>query len=112
MKPKLLLCPQLDFVGDHAVGLDSPRAGVREVKVLARSSVVTPPQTPGRVKQRELLLLLAAAVATLGDGAHVTETPEKPYPGALTYLKAAAYSVLLPRSYAASTLLMVLHKGV
>jgi hypothetical protein len=32
LKPKLLLCPQLDLVGDHAVGLDSPRAGVREVK--------------------------------------------------------------------------------
>ena len=68
LKPKLLLCLQLDLVGGHAVGLESPDAGVREVKVLARSSVVTPPQTPGRVKQRELLLLLAAAVATLGDG--------------------------------------------
>ena len=69
LKPKLLLCPQLDLVGGHAAGLESPRAGVREVKVLARSSVVTPPQTPGRVKQRELLLLLAAAVATSSDGA-------------------------------------------
>ena len=73
LKPKLLLCLQLDLVGGHAVGLESPHAGVREVKVLARSSVVTPPQTPGRVKQRELLLLLAAAVATSSDGAHVAE---------------------------------------
>ena len=38
------------------------------MKVLARSSVVTPPWTFGRFKQPELLLLLAAAVATLGDG--------------------------------------------
>ena len=89
--------------------MESPRAGVREVKVLARSSAVAPPQTPGRVKKRELLLLLAAAVAALGDGAHVAETPETPDPKALAYLKAAAHSMLLPRSCAASTLLMVFH---
>jgi len=51
------------------VGLESPHAGVREVKVLARSSVVTPSQTPGRVRRRKLQLLLAAAVATSIDGA-------------------------------------------
>ena len=112
MKPKLLLCPQLDFVGDHAVGLDSPRAGVREVKVLARSSVVTPPQTPGRVKQRELLLLLAAAVATSSDGAHVAETPVTPDPKALAYLKAAACSMLPPRRRVTYALLMVFREGV
>ena len=112
LKPKLLLCLQLDLVGGHAVGLESPHAGVREVKVLARSSVVTPSHTPGRVRRREPLLLLAEAVATLGDGAHVAETPEKPYPRALTYSKATAYSVLLPRSCASSALLMVFYEGV
>ena len=49
--------------------LGSSSRGVREVKVLARSSVVTPSQTSGRVRRRELLLLLAAAVATSSDGA-------------------------------------------
>ena len=78
---------------------------------MAKLSVATP-RLLSEFKQRELLLLLAAEVTTSSDGAHVEETPEKPYPRALTYLKATAYSVLLPRSYAASTLLMVFFGGV
>ena len=109
LKPELLLCLQLDLVDDHAAGLDSPRAGVRKVKVLARSSAVTPSQTSGRVRRRELLLLLAEAVATSSDGAHVAETPVIPDPKALAYLKAAACSMLLPRRRATYTLLMVSH---
>ena len=71
LKPELLLCPPSSTlsVSPHAVGSESLRAGVREVKVLARSSVVTPSKTPGRVRRREPLLLLAAAVETSSDGA-------------------------------------------
>ena len=69
LKPELLLCLQLKLCGGQSLfGVGESSRGVREVKVLARSSVVTPPWTFGRFKQRELLLLLAAAVATLGDG--------------------------------------------
>ena len=69
MKPELLLCLQLDLVGESTrCGVGESSRGVREFKVRARSGVVTPPKTFGRFKQRELLLLLAAAVATLGDG--------------------------------------------
>ena len=70
LKPELLLCPQLDLVGESTrCGVEESSRGVREVKVLARSSVVTPSQTPGRVRRREPLLLLAAAVETSSDGA-------------------------------------------
>ena len=111
LKPELLLCPPSSTLSlsPHAVGSESLRAGVREVKVLARSSVVTPSQTPGRVRRRKLQLLLAAAVATSSDGAHIAETPVIPDPKALAYLKAASCSMLLPRRRATYTLLMVSH---
>ena len=70
LKPELLLCLQLGLVGESTrCGVGESSRGVREVKVLARSSVVTPSQTPGRVRRREPLLLLAAAVETSSDGA-------------------------------------------
>ena len=66
-------------------------------------------QAPGRVKQRELKLLLAAAAAVAASGAQEAEILETSDPKVLPSLTATAHSMLLSRSCSASTLLGLAH---
>ena len=112
LKPGLLLCPQLDLVGESTccgVG-ESSRGGPRGQGSgqVERGDTIEDPRASQAAR--------AAAAPCSSSGnvqrwSHVAETPVIPDPRALDSLTVTAHSMLLPQSRAASTLLVVFIGG-
>jgi len=112
LKPELLLCPQLDLVGESTccgVG-ESSRGGPRG----QGSGQVERGDTIEDSRASQAARAAAAPCSSSGNvqrWSHVAETPVIPDPRALDSLTVTAHSMLLPQSRAASTLLMVFIGG-
>jgi hypothetical protein len=112
LKPELLLCLQLDLVGESTscgVG-ESSRGGPRG----QGSGQVERGDTIEDSRASQAARAAAAPCSSSGNvqrWSHVAETPVIPDPRALDSLTVTAHSMLLPQSRAASTLLMVFIGG-